>query len=122
MHKQQKPCLNGQTNVYAPRERLRRSLGSTVKGYGTDQVVPGQRQERDVDAEADDGQVAVQQPGQHLERLKGPRPTVHPGRLGEDELGPAAAVQGRRPSLSSTAAAHLECNSGHFNRQRGHIC
>lgn len=45
-------------------------------------MVPRQRQERDVDAEADYGQVAVQEPAQHLERLKGPRPAVYPRGLG----------------------------------------
>lgn len=77
-------------------------------------MVPRQRQQRDVDAEADHGQVAVQQPGQNLEGLEGPRPAVHPGRLGEDQVGAAAAVHGRRPPQSLAAAAHLECSRGHF--------
>lgn len=77
-------------------------------------MVPRQREQRDVDAKADYGQVAVQQPGQNLERLEGPRPAVHPRRLGKDQFGPAAAVHGRRPSQSLTADAHLECSRGHF--------
>lgn len=78
-------------------------------------MVPRQRQQRDVDAKADYGQVAVHQPGQHLERLEGPRPAVHPRRLGKNQFGLAAAVHGRRPPQSLTAAAHLEGSRSHFS-------
>lgn len=78
-------------------------------------MVPRQRQQRDVDSKADYGQVAVHQPGQHLERLEGPRPAVHPRRLGKNQFGPAAAVHGRRPPQLLTAAAHLEGSRSHFS-------
>lgn len=82
-----------------------------VKGYSIDHMVPRQRQERDIDAEADDGEVAVQQPADHLESLRRPRPSVHPGRLGGDQLvsaaAAAAATHGRCASLPLTEAVHL---------------
>lgn len=84
-------------------------------------MVPRQRQERDVDAEADYGQEAVQEPAQHLERLKGPRPAVYPRGLGKNEFGPADAVHGRRPSQSSTEAAHLEATQAIFTAARPHL-
>lgn len=77
-------------------------------------MVPRQRQQRDEDAKADYGQVAVQQPGQNLERLEGPRPAVQPSRLGKNQVGAAAAVHGRCASQSGIAAAHLGWSRGHF--------
>lgn len=122
-HIQQDPCLQQEHQQH---ERLHRSFTAKpqlhAEGYGTDQVVPRQRQQGDVDAKADYGQVAEEQPGQNLERLEGPRPAVHPRRLGKDQLGPDAAVHGRRPSQPLTAAAHLEGSRGRFTSSQGHIC
>lgn len=71
-------------------------------------MVPWRRQKGDIDAEADDGEVAVQQPADHLESLRRPRPSVHPGRLGGDQLvSAAAATHGRRASQPLTEAVHL---------------
>lgn len=79
-----------------------------AKGYSIDHMVPWQRQKRDIDAEADDGEVAVQQPADHLESLRRPRPSVHPGRLGGDQLvSAAAATHGRCAPQLLTEAVHL---------------
>lgn len=71
-------------------------------------MVPRQRQKRDVDAETDYGKVAVDKPTQNLESLRGPRPAIHPGRLGKNELRLTAAMQGRCASQSLTETVHLE--------------
>lgn len=75
-------------------------------------MVPWQRQKRDIDAKADYGEVAVQQPADHLESLRGPRPSVHPGRLGGDQLISTAAAHGRRAPQPLTAAVHLDGTKG----------
>ena len=71
-------------------------------------MVPRWRQERDVDAKADYCKVAVKKPGNHLESLRGPRPSVHPGRFGGDQLVSTAAAQGRCASQPLTEAVHLD--------------
>lgn len=76
-------------------------------GYSIDHVAPRQRQKRDVDAEADCGEVAVQKPANHLETLWGPRPSIHPGGLGKDQLISTAASHGRRASHPLTETVHL---------------
>lgn len=75
-------------------------------------MAPRQRQKRDVDAEADYGEVAVQKPANHLETLRGPRPSVHPGRLGKDRLISTAATHRRCASHPLTETAHLDSTRG----------
>lgn len=121
---QQHPCLvqerkQDQCLLHCPVWRLRASTDGEVsarrEGYAVDRVAPRQRQERDVDAEGDHGQVAVQKPADHLERLRRPRPSVYPGRLGKDQLRPTAAVHGRRASQPLTEAVHLEGTKTHIH-------
>lgn len=88
-------------------------------GYSIDHVVPRQRQKRDVDAEADCGEEAVQKPANHLETLWGPRPSIHPGGLGKDQLISAAASHGRRASHPLTETVHLDRTGGEQTSQVG---
>lgn len=71
-------------------------------------MLPGQRQKRDIDAKADYGEIAVHHPANHLEGLRGPRPSVYPGGFGGDQLIFAAAMHGRRASQPLTEAVHLD--------------
>lgn len=87
-------------------------------------MVPRRRQKRDVDAEADYGEVAVQKPSNHLESLRGPGPSVHPGRLGKDQLISTAATHRRCAPQSLTEAVHLDSTRGGEQTQssREHAC
>lgn len=78
------------------------------QGYGIEHMVPRQRQEGDVDAKTDYSEVAVEKPADHLENLRGPRPSVHPGRFGEDQLASAAAAHRRCAPHPRAEAAHLD--------------
>lgn len=122
-HAQQHPCpVHAQERQTFPSHWQSERLGLGSKewrpvgrrqGYGVEHVAPRQRQQRDVDAEGHDGQVAVEQPAQHLEHLRGPGPPVHPGGFGEDQLVPAgAAVRRGRAPQTLTEAAHLGRGGG----------
>ncbi len=78
-------------------------------------MVPGRRQKRDVDAEAHYGEVAVQQPASNLESLQRPRPSVHPGRLGGDQLISTAAPSRRCASQPLAEAVHLDSSEREIN-------
>lgn len=127
-HAQQDACLvHEQERQTFPSHFQSERLGLNSKetrpvvrqqGYGVEHVAPRQRQQRDVDAKADDGQVAVQQPADHLEHLRGPGPPVHPGGFREDQLVSAtAAVHRGRASQTLTEAAHLGGTGGGQQRQ-----
>lgn len=95
-------------------------------------MFPRQRQKRDIDTKADYGEIAVHQPPNHLEGLRGPRPSVPSGRLGGDKLIFAAAKHGSCLSEPLTEAVHLWCErrirTGWSTRKSrvpaecGHIC
>lgn len=108
--------------IFAPYSNLKAShytvsykdskVSSLCLGYSIDHMVPRQRQKRDVDAEADYGEVAVQKPANHLETLRGPGPSVHPGRLGKDRLISTAATHRRCAPHPFTETAHLDSTRG----------
>lgn len=79
-------------------------------------MAPQMRQQRDVDSEADYGEVAVHQPPQNLQRLQGPRPSVDPGGLGGDQLVLAAASCGSRAPQPPSEAVHLKQERRTSNR------
>lgn len=77
--------------------------GRQQEGYDVARRDPVRRQQRDEHAEASDGEVDVEQPGQQLEGVRRPGPAVGP--RAERHLG-APGVRGRRRAVG-VPAAHL---------------
>ncbi len=80
-------------------------LWIACKGYGVRCKAPRRRQKRHVDAEADDGHEAVDEPGEELEAVQRQRPAVDPGvkRRSEQLISAAGALRGRLSAVSPEA-------------------
>ncbi len=87
-------------------------LWMVCKGYGVRCKAPRRRQKRHVDAEADDGHEAVDEPADELEAVQRQRPAVDPGvkRRSEQLISAAGALRGR-PSAVSPEAVQLQTHT-----------
>ena len=65
-----------------------------------------------MDAKAGYAKEGVEEPPNHLERLRGPRPSVDPWRLGRDQLILAAATCRSSAPQPPSEAVHLESIGG----------